>query len=36
MTPKSRRELSVKVGGYDSEKFPSVVVNNQILRSSVV
>jgi hypothetical protein len=36
MMPKSRREISVMVGGYDSEKLPSVVVNNQILRSRMV
>jgi hypothetical protein len=34
--PKSRRELSVMVGGFDSKIFPSVVVNNQILGSRVV
>ena len=28
MMPESRKELSVMVRGYDSEKFPSVVVNN--------
>jgi hypothetical protein len=36
MMPKHRRELSIMVGGYDSEKFPFVVVNKQILRSRVV
>jgi len=36
MMPKCRRELSIMVGGYDSEKLPPVVVNNQILRSRVV
>jgi hypothetical protein len=36
MMPKSRRKLLVMVGGYHSEKFPSVVVNNQIVRSRVV
>jgi hypothetical protein len=36
MMPKSRRELSVMVGGYNLEKVSSVVVNNQILRLRVV
>jgi len=36
MMPKSRREIPVMVEGYDSEMFPSVVVNNQILRLRVV
>jgi hypothetical protein len=28
MMPESRTELSIMVGGYNSEKFLSVVVNN--------